>query len=62
MSQSIRGSADIPTDGECYFCFDYCTDVDYCEGCKEFVCDECLGGADSSFSHDVDEHGDTLDD
>ena len=55
-----RGAADIPTEGECYFCTEQCYDVDYCTGCNEFVCDECVGGADSSYRHNVEDHGDGL--
>ena len=36
-----RGAADIPSDGECFFCFEYCTDIDYCTGCEEFICPDC---------------------
>lgn len=60
MTQGIRGSADIPSDGECYFCTVPVTDVDYCEGCDEFVCSACVDGADGSYRHSVEEHGDGL--
>jgi hypothetical protein len=51
-----RGTADIPTEGECYFCFGLCYDSDYCDGCNEFICEDCQPGADGSFFHSVEEH------
>lgn len=49
--------------GECYFCSDACTEDDFCTGCEEFVCPDCVGGAEGSYSHDVYEHeGEFFDD
>ena len=53
----MRGSADIPTEGECWACFTPCTDIDYCTGCQEFVCPSCNENDCEGYGrHDPDEH------
>ena len=45
-------------EGECYFCHKQTTDWDFCYGCEQYICDECVGNVDLApmGKHHVSEH------
>lgn len=54
----MRGSSDIPFEGECWFCTETCYGVAYCSGCDCFICNACneISSEDLERKHDPSDH------